>query len=82
MTSKLAVVALLLLTPASSAAQYYQTDFPAEEFKARHARVFEEIGENAVAVVQSPEVRVLHRQWFGWYAPVRYPRDRRPRSSC
>jgi len=52
MTSKLAVVALLLLTPASSAAQYYQTDFPAEEFKARHARVFEQIGENAVAVVQ------------------------------
>ena len=34
------------------AAQYYQTDFPADEFRARHARVFELIGANAVAVVQ------------------------------
>jgi Xaa-Pro aminopeptidase len=33
-------------------AQYYQTDFPAEEFRARHARVFEQIGANSVAVVQ------------------------------
>ena len=33
-------------------AQHYQTDFPAEEFRARHARVFEQIGANAVAVVQ------------------------------
>jgi Xaa-Pro aminopeptidase len=38
--------------PASAAAQYYQTDFPAEEFRARHAKVFEKIGDNAVAVVQ------------------------------
>ena len=45
------VVALFLTTVASSA-QYYQTDFPVEEFKARHARVFEQIGSNAVAVVQ------------------------------
>ena len=33
-------------------AQYYQTDFPAEEFRARHARVFEQIGPTGVAVVQ------------------------------
>jgi Xaa-Pro aminopeptidase len=44
------LAAVLTSTPA--AAQYYQTDFPAEEFKARHARVFEQIGANAVAVVQ------------------------------
>jgi Xaa-Pro aminopeptidase len=44
--------ALALLIPAATSAQYYQTDFPAEEFKARHARVFEQIGANAVAVVQ------------------------------
>ena len=44
--------ALALLIPAAASAQYYQTDFPAEEFKARHARVFEQIGANAVAVVQ------------------------------
>ena len=44
--------AIALLIPASAAAQHYQTDFPAEEFKARHAKVFEQIGANAVAVVQ------------------------------
>jgi Xaa-Pro aminopeptidase len=45
-------LAFALLTPAAASAQYHQTDFPAEEFKARHARVFEQIGANAVAVVQ------------------------------
>src|SRR5919197_4168259 len=33
--------ALLLALPVAALAQYYQTDFPAEEFKARHAPVFE-----------------------------------------
>jgi Xaa-Pro aminopeptidase len=33
-------------------AQYYQTDFPPEEWKARWQKVYERIGENAVAVVQ------------------------------
>jgi len=41
-----------VLIPATAAAQHYQTDFPAEEFKTRHAKVFEQIGANAVAVVQ------------------------------
>ena len=36
----------------AAAAQHYQTDFPPEEFKARWARVFDEIGPDAVAVVQ------------------------------
>jgi Xaa-Pro aminopeptidase len=49
---KIPTFALALLIPAAASAQYYQTDFPAEEFKARHARVFEQIGANAVAVVQ------------------------------
>jgi Xaa-Pro aminopeptidase len=44
--------AFALLVPAAASAQYYQTDFPAEEFKARHAKVFDQIGANAVAVVQ------------------------------
>jgi Xaa-Pro aminopeptidase len=44
--------ALLAVSPSVAAAQYYQTDFPAEEFRARHARVLEQIGANAVAVVQ------------------------------
>ena len=30
----------------------YQTDFPPEEFKARWAKVFDRIGEDAVAIVQ------------------------------
>src|SRR5262245_20405525 len=47
----LALVCVLLL-PAIASAQYHQTDFPAEEFKARHAKVFEKIGDNAVAVFQ------------------------------
>ena len=46
------VMSLALLTAAPATAQYYQTDFPAEEFKARHARVFDAIGPDAVAVVQ------------------------------
>ena len=49
---RMSAFALALLIPATAAAQHYQTDFPAEEFKARHAKVFEQIGANAVAVVQ------------------------------
>jgi Xaa-Pro aminopeptidase len=49
---RIAAFVLALLIPAAAAAQYYQTDFPAEEFRARHAKVFEQIGANAVAVVQ------------------------------
>lgn len=41
-----------ILVATAASAQYHQTDFPAEEFKARHAQVFEKIGANAVAVVQ------------------------------
>jgi Xaa-Pro aminopeptidase len=43
---------LLLALSSELSAQYYQTDFPADEFRARHAAVFERIGSNAVAVVQ------------------------------
>ena len=49
---RIAAFALAVLIPVTAAAQYYQTDFPAEEFRARHAKVFEQIGANAVAVVQ------------------------------
>ena len=49
---RIATFAFALVIPAAASAQYYQTDFPAEEFKARHAKVFEQIGSNAVAVVQ------------------------------
>jgi Xaa-Pro aminopeptidase len=46
------LTAALLLAPSVAVAQYHQTDFASEEFKARHARVFAQIGGNAVAVVQ------------------------------
>ena len=52
MFRRAAGVIAVLLAAAPASAQYYQTDFPAEEFKARHARIFERIGSNAVAVVQ------------------------------
>ena len=47
----LRITAAVLLS-ATPQAQYYQTDFPAEEFRSRHAQVFEQIGSTAVAVVQ------------------------------
>jgi Xaa-Pro aminopeptidase len=46
------LAALLAVSPSIAFAQYHQTDFPAEEFRARHAKVLEQIGTNAVAVVQ------------------------------
>src|SRR5262245_56936582 len=49
-TAALALAAALV--PAAATAQYYQTDFPAQEFKARHAQVFQKIGDTAVAVIQ------------------------------
>lgn len=47
----LAISAVLLVSTAAQA-QYHQTDFPAEEFRGRHAKLFEQIGTNAVAVIQ------------------------------
>jgi Xaa-Pro aminopeptidase len=46
------IAGALLLLSAEPRAQYYQTDFPAEEFRSRHMKVFEQIGPAAVAVVQ------------------------------
>jgi Xaa-Pro aminopeptidase len=52
MTLRLAALMIPALLASAGAAQYYQTDFPAEEFENRQARVLEQIGQNAVAVVQ------------------------------
>lgn len=46
------ITAGLLLVGTVAQAQHYQTDFPAEEFRSRHAKVFEQIGATGVAVVQ------------------------------
>jgi Xaa-Pro aminopeptidase len=72
MTSRLvaASTVCLLLAGATADAQYYQTDFPAEEFKSRHAKVFEQIGATAVAVVQGmaqTEGFTLPRQHNSFY---------------
>ena len=44
--------AALVLAALPCAAQHYQSDFPAEEFRARWEKLFEAIGADAVAVVQ------------------------------
>ena len=48
----------LSLATAAVRAQYYQTDFPEEEFRSRHAKVFAQIGPNAVAVVHAAGERM------------------------
>ena len=65
-----AILFALLFVPAIADAQYYQTDFPADEFRARHAQVFEKIGDNAVAVLQGvhqTEGFTLPRQHNSFY---------------
>jgi Xaa-Pro aminopeptidase len=46
-----ALVALVIALVAPVQAQHYQTDFPPDEFKARWTRLFDRIGDDAVAVV-------------------------------
>ena len=45
---------LLLLLPVALSAQtpHYQSHFPPEEFKARWQKIFDQIGDRAVAIVQ------------------------------
>ena len=65
-----AVFALLLAAGAGVRAQYYQTDFPADEFKSRQAKVLDQIGTSAVAVVQGmPQTEgfTLPRQHNSFY---------------
>jgi Xaa-Pro aminopeptidase len=71
MKNRSLLVAVLLLAAAPSArAQHYQTDFPPDEFRARWQRVFDQIGPEAVAVVQgAPLTRgfVVPRQTNSFY---------------
>jgi Xaa-Pro aminopeptidase len=54
----LAVSALLSLPVFGQSAPYYQSHFPPEEFKARWQKMFERIGDNAIAIVQgAPKAR-------------------------
>lgn len=52
MAIRLFVCIILAVWPLSAAAQHYQTDFPPEEFQARWDKLFDAIGDNAVALVQ------------------------------
>ncbi len=44
---------LAIWTAHSQERHYFQTDFPPAEFEARRARIFEAIGPNAIALIQS-----------------------------
>jgi Xaa-Pro aminopeptidase len=64
------ITAGLLFASTAARAQYFQTDFPAAEFRSRHAKVFEQIGATAVAVVQGmPQIEgfTLPRQHNTFY---------------
>ena len=76
------VVATLQAGPAL--AQHYQSDFPPQEFQARWSKLFDRIGEDAVAVVQgrgaAADERLLLPVWHrdatrlpttGWSRPHR-----------
>jgi Xaa-Pro aminopeptidase len=59
---------LMLARP--GAAQYYQTDFPPEEFRERWQKVFDKIGNNAIAVLQGmPKIDgfIFPRQYNNFY---------------
>jgi hypothetical protein len=49
----LLILLLLFVAPATFAqSPYYQSHFPPEEFKARWSKIFEQIGERGVVIVQ------------------------------
>lgn len=52
------IAAVMLLIAQGASAQYYQTDFSPEEFRARWEELFDAIGEDAVALLQgAPSTR-------------------------
>jgi Xaa-Pro aminopeptidase len=71
MIRRAALAVLFVMTAASAAtAQHYQGDFPPEEFKARWQKVFDRIGDSAVAVVQGMPLTdgfTLPRQYNTFY---------------
>src|SRR5262245_5796043 len=66
----LLVLVSLLIASRPAVSQYYQSDFPPEEFRARWQRIFDKIGNNAVAVLQGmPKVDgfIFPRQYNSFY---------------
>lgn len=65
-----ALLLIALLAAAPAAAQHYQQDFPPEEFRTRWDRLFERIGDRAVAVVQGASLTtgfIVPRQTNAFY---------------
>src|SRR5258708_39672145 len=66
-------LAFALLAPSlafSQANPWYQTDFPPDEFKARWSKIFEKIGNNAIAILQGvPQTNgfIMPRQGNDFY---------------
>jgi hypothetical protein len=60
----------LVLVSTAARAQYYQTDFPADEFRSRHAKRFEQIGASTVAVVQGMPLEAQVKRVAGWDVTV------------
>src|SRR5258708_21469095 len=66
-------LAFALLRPSlafSQANPWYQTDFPPDEFKARWSKIFEKIGNNAIAILQGvPQTNgfIMPRQGNDFY---------------
>lgn len=66
----LVAVLALLIAVLPAAAQYYQSDFPPEEFKDRWQKMFDRIGNNAVAVLQgmpNTDGFIFPRQYNSFY---------------
>ena len=64
------LAAALAAVTAVPSAQHYQSDFPPEEFRARWDKVFEKIGNNAVAVLQGmprTDGFIFPRQYNSFY---------------
>ena len=69
-TLSIALAILIAFGASPALAQHYQTDFPPEEFRARWDKLFDGIGENAVAVVQGVALAkgyVIPRQTNAFY---------------
>ncbi len=65
----LVALAALVIASAPITAQHYQTDFPAEEFRARWQRIFERIGDGVVVLQGMPKVDgfIFPRQYNNFY---------------
>ncbi len=67
---KLLLLSVIALVARPALPQHYQTDFPPEEFKARWQKVFDRIGDQAVAVVQGAPMTngfIYPRQFNSFY---------------